>query len=63
MIYRPNRDESEEGVRMLADEYPKCFFENPRLRRPLKRKIVADLVADGVPMAHDLRDLCSQNAA
>jgi hypothetical protein len=54
MTYIPNREEKEEGVRILADIYPKCFFENPRLRLPLKRNIVADLIKDGAPMAHEL---------
>jgi sRNA-binding protein len=53
-FYRPNREESEAIIRMLADRYPKCFFENSRLRRPLKRNILADLEQAGFPAAHDL---------
>jgi len=32
---------------MLAERYPRCFFVNPRLRQPLKKKIEADLQKDG----------------
>ena len=39
---------------MLADRYPKCFFENPSLRQPLKKNIFADLQKDGVPVASEL---------
>lgn len=38
-----HRDEREAFVRHLADRFPKCFFENPELRRPLKRNILTDL--------------------
>lgn len=41
MIYP--RQELEEFVIYLADKYPKCFVVDPRMRRPLKRDIVADL--------------------
>jgi sRNA-binding protein len=54
MTYRPNREESEEGVRKLVETYPRCFFEQPELRWPLKKGIIDDLVKDGAPMAPEL---------
>jgi len=42
------RKNLEEGIRILADRYPACFFENPRFRRPLKKYIEDDLRNDGV---------------
>ena len=55
MSYRPpNREESEEGVRILAKRYPKCFFTTPEQRRPLKKKIIDDLLKDGVPIAREI---------
>jgi sRNA-binding protein len=54
MTYKPNRQESEEGGRILAERYPKCFFENPRQRRPLKKGIINDLIKDGAPIAPEL---------
>jgi sRNA-binding protein len=47
--YRPNREANEHIIRMLCEHYPKCFFEDPRQRRPLKQKIVTDIIND-----HDL---------
>ncbi len=44
--YRVTRDESENVVRMLCDNYPKCFFDNPRHRRPLKKDIAMDVIKD-----------------
>lgn len=29
--YRPTRDDSENVIKMLCENYPKCFFENPDL--------------------------------
>jgi sRNA-binding protein len=52
--YRYNREESEAVIRMLAEKYPKSFFVDPRLRRPLKQNILVDLERDGFPVAHDL---------
>src|SRR5262245_49692147 len=52
--YRYNREESEAVIRMLTDRYPKCFFQNPKLRRPLKRNIQADLELAGFPAAHEV---------
>ena len=45
--YRTTRDDNENVVRMLCDNYPKCFFENPRHRRPLKKDIAMDVLKDG----------------
>jgi sRNA-binding protein len=53
MIYKPTRQETEDVIRMLADSYPKCFFEEQKLRRPLKHNILADLHADGIPLARE----------
>jgi hypothetical protein len=46
-----SREENEHAIRVLVTKYPKCFFEDPKLRRPLKKNIVADLQADGCPLA------------
>jgi sRNA-binding protein len=43
----PSRTESEEIIQALALRFPKCFFENPKLRRPLKKDILADLQLEG----------------
>jgi sRNA-binding protein len=53
MAYR-DRSESEHVIRMLAEKYPQCFFEEPKLRRPLKKTIVSDLTDDGFPVAREL---------
>jgi sRNA-binding protein len=44
----PTRTESEDTIRMLAERFPKCFFEDPKMRRPLKKDILADLQHDGL---------------
>jgi ProP effector len=55
MIYKPTRQDSEEVIRMLADRYPKCFFEDPKLRRPLSNDILTDLQQkETVPVAKEL---------
>jgi sRNA-binding protein len=54
MPYKFYRQELEDSVQLLAEKYPKCFFTNPRLRRPLKKNIVADLEKDGFPLAAEL---------
>jgi len=54
MHYRINREESEEVVRKLAEPYQKCFFVDPKMRRPLKNNILADLQKNGFPAAYDL---------
>jgi sRNA-binding protein len=41
-VYR-HRDEREAGVKFLVGKFPGCFFEDPKLRRPLKKNIVDDL--------------------
>ena len=38
-----HRNERDEFVRYLAEQFPKCFFEDPTHRRPLKRNIIDDL--------------------
>jgi sRNA-binding protein len=53
-LYRYTREETEELIRFLAERFPKCFFEDPRLRRPLKKNILADLEQAGFPAAQDL---------
>jgi sRNA-binding protein len=54
MDYRADRDDKEMIVRMLVEHYPKCFFAEPKLRRPLKSNIIADLQKDGFPVANEL---------
>jgi sRNA-binding protein len=54
MTYVSTRNESEQAIKVLASRYPKCFFEEPRLRKPLKKNIVFDLQKDGAPMAYEL---------
>ncbi len=54
MAYKFDRQELEDGIQMLAEKYPKCFFTIPRQRRPLKKNIVADLQKDGISMAIEL---------
>jgi sRNA-binding protein len=39
---------------MLAEKYPKAFFEEPRQRRPLKKNIITDLEKDSFPAAREL---------
>src|SRR2546429_8991493 len=34
-------------IHQLATRYPACFFEDPRLRRPLKSTIISDLQKEG----------------
>jgi sRNA-binding protein len=48
------RDDCEHVIKMLVERYPKCFFDYPRLRRPLKKTIVDDLLSDGFAVAPDL---------
>jgi ProP effector len=42
------REHLEGSIRRLATRYPACFFEVPKLRRPLKAAIESDLEKDGV---------------
>jgi sRNA-binding protein len=58
MAYKFDRQELEDAIQVLAEKYPKCFFVNPRQRRPLKKNIVADLQRDGIAMAVDLISAC-----
>jgi ProP effector len=44
-LHRTDRDA---GVKYLADRFPGCFFEEPALRRPLKRDIIDDLEKENV---------------
>jgi sRNA-binding protein len=53
-MYRVSREESEDLIRKLAEAYPKCFFEIPQQRRPLKKNILADLEREGFPAASEL---------
>jgi sRNA-binding protein len=38
--------ENNEFIHLLAIHYPKCFFEEPRLRRPLSKNVIADIKKD-----------------
>ena len=40
------RDDRERALEVLCETYPKAFFNNPRLRRPLKQGILQDIKAD-----------------
>jgi sRNA-binding protein len=42
------REHLDESIRQLAARYPSCFFESPKLRRPLKAAIETDLQKDGI---------------
>ena len=49
LVQRPlPREHLENCVSNLAAKYPACFFEDPRMRRPLKINIVSDLQKEGV---------------
>jgi sRNA-binding protein len=39
---------------MLADRYPRCFFDDPRQRLPLAKNLLTDLQKDGFPVASEL---------
>lgn len=54
MNYNPR-----EIIVALGDHFPKCFFDDPKLRRPLKKDIVADIEARGIP---ELSELSIQDA-
>jgi hypothetical protein len=41
-----DRDERDRAVELLCEIYPKAFFANARLRRPLKHDILKDIEAD-----------------
>jgi sRNA-binding protein len=38
---------------MLSEQYPRCFFEEPRLRQPLKKNIIADIDPTKFPAGID----------
>src|SRR5713226_4196544 len=52
--YSYNRQETEAAIRILCKRYPKCFFEDPHLRRPLENNIISDLEKDGAPLEYGL---------
>jgi sRNA-binding protein len=54
MLYRRNRTDSEEIIAMLAKHYPATFFVQSNLRRPLKKDIIEDVIAEGFPAAREL---------
>jgi sRNA-binding protein len=54
MADRITRQDTEESIQLLVNNYPKCFFQPPHLRRPLKKTIAADLERDGFPAAKEL---------
>jgi hypothetical protein len=47
MIYKFDREEKEEVIRKLAEQYPRTFFENPKTRVPLMKNVVARIM--GLP--------------
>jgi sRNA-binding protein len=54
MGYRYTLDERDDVVYDLIDKYPKCFFEKPQSRLPLKNTIMADLEEDCFPAEYEL---------
>jgi hypothetical protein len=51
MKYRLTTKEGRDSViALLAKQYPACFFAEPKLRRPLKETILADLLDAGLPL-------------
>ncbi len=42
------REEIKQMIEYLADKYPKAFFTQPHLKRPLKKNIIDDLEKDQV---------------
>jgi len=47
------REETDDFIHKLAREYPKCFFEDPRQRVPIKKSIAADLATAGFGATYD----------
>ena len=43
-----HRNDRDEGIKYLAEKYPRCFAEDPAQRRPLKHDVIADLEKEGV---------------
>jgi sRNA-binding protein len=54
MIYQFSRDDIEATIRQLVNTYPKCFFDDPHRRLPLKKSIADDLRMDGFCAAYEL---------
>lgn len=52
--YRPTREEGEQVTLMLYKHYPACFFEEGKLRRPLKHGITADIIKNDFQVAPEL---------
>jgi sRNA-binding protein len=43
-----HRRERDDAIGYLASKFPKCFFEDPTHRRPLKHNIILDLEKENV---------------
>jgi hypothetical protein len=43
-----HKEDRENFIRYLAERFPRCFFEDPAQRRPLKRNIAVDLEKQNV---------------
>jgi sRNA-binding protein len=54
MTYKFSPEEKNEIIRKLAEQYPKAFFDNPKLRVPLMKNVVTALQRDGFPAASEL---------
>ena len=53
--YKYTADENRQVIRMLCEQYPACFFEEGRQRRPLRSNIAADIIlAKDLKVAEDL---------
>jgi sRNA-binding protein len=48
-----NLDNPREIISLLAEQFPKAFFEDGRQRRPLKKTIASDIVALGLEELKD----------
>jgi sRNA-binding protein len=44
----------QEILDMLCDRYPKCFYHDPKKGRPISKRIVEDLIKDGVGVPESL---------
>jgi sRNA-binding protein len=53
MNYHFSRDDKEIIVRKLVEHFPKCFFDEPRMRLPLKKGIITDLEKVGFPFTYE----------
>jgi sRNA-binding protein len=54
MPYKYSVEEKNDVIRKLAEQYPKTFFDNPKLRVPVMKNVVTALLRDGFPMANEL---------